>query len=836
MNAATADVLIDPARRLVRVRCKTLGNGSDRDRAQFLGRVMGCPRVERVEIDARRSTAEIHLAPSDLPFERGVAELAAAVRGRAGAVLPVSLPGDCLDADTVSVQRFGDRLTTWQVGSDGPRRLRFRHPRMRRDRVLARSVERLVVALPGVRDARLSGFSSDLVLRFDGNPHEADTLLAVLQHVVERRSAMPAGVSPLAMLGTSTTLTVAALTDFVMPMLAPVSATMLVVTNLGTMGTAVADLQRRRIGMPTIATAIILGTLATGQFLASGIMAWSLDFWRRRHRRDIEAERRLLLDEVVPLPACTVIDAEGGPATVQPLESIRRGDQFRLEPWDVVPADGAVIEGGGVIDDRCASGVSGARAIAAGDLLPAGAILLGGRVVVAVERPASETRVSAIGRLVATATESQPGRLAPTAQAEAFVEQFAAPTLATAGLGLLAGDMMTAVAVMRPDYASAEAMTVSFEDLDAVATALSSGCVLASPRALDMLDAVDTVLLVDHPGLRLGLHEVVRITAAVEPRSAAESELLRWGASLARHLADPRREALAAVAGSRGCVLADIVPESFGDERGIRIVHRQTGRVLVLAEAAAEGTELRPLVLEIDGTPRVTFEFGLSPARRAGRGVARIKEVKPLRLLLATAAGDATADTLAAELGCDEQIELPDLADRTVAHQVAKLRMEGRRVAVIGAAASVSGSRAAGAVTLAMGLTGPAETLVADVVSLSGDIACVADLLLAASRRRERMALSRKLTILPNMACVVGAFFFGFTSLVAAVVTNVGTLGIYRRGSSMLQRTRRTQWLRHRATVPRVDFPRPAGPSRTGQPSEGGDGRPERGGQPWPTS
>jgi hypothetical protein len=117
-----------------------------------------------------------------------------------------------------------------------------------------------------------------------------------------------------------------------------------------------------------------------------------------------------------------------------------------------------------------------------------------------------------------------------------------------------------------------------------------------------------------------------------------------------------------------------------------------------------------------------------------------------------------------------------------------------------------------------------------------GDIACVADLLLAASRRRERMALSRKLTILPNMACVVGAFFFGFTSLVAAVVTNVGTLGIYRRGSSMLQRTRRTQWLRHRATVPRVDFPRPAGPSRTGQPSEGGDGRPERGGQPWPTS
>ena len=108
------------------------------------------------------------------------------------------------------------------------------------------------------------------------------------------------------MAGTTATLGVAAATDLAVSALAPVSAVLLVGSNLRTLKAAAADLRQRRIGMPAVTTAIVIGTLATGQFLASGIMAWSFDFWRRRHRRDVEAERRLLIEEAVPLVVAEV--------------------------------------------------------------------------------------------------------------------------------------------------------------------------------------------------------------------------------------------------------------------------------------------------------------------------------------------------------------------------------------------------------------------------------------------------------------------------------------------------------------------------------------------------
>jgi cation transport ATPase len=173
-----------------------------------------------------------------------------------------------------------------------------------------------------------------------------------------------------------------------------------------------------------------------------------------------------------------------------------------VDEGDVVPVDGRVVAGGGVIDDRAVTGTSGARPVGVGDAVPAGAVVLGGRLTILAERSPVATRLAIVCRMLEEATTWSPGRMAPTRHGEAFGEKFAVPTLATAGLGLLAGDVTTAVAVMRPDYANAEAISVSFEDLDAVARGLVEGCVVRSPRGLDALASVDTLLILDHPRLR----------------------------------------------------------------------------------------------------------------------------------------------------------------------------------------------------------------------------------------------------------------------------------------------------------------------------------------------
>jgi len=818
-------VRVDARRRIVHVQSPALRRGQPQSRLRFLARAFACPLVQRVTVNARSGTAEISLLPVGAPLTSMVNELARAIRGEV-APIDAAVPRDCLDRARVTVERLGGRLITWRVGSARPDVLRLRHPRLRRDRVLARRLERMLVAIPGVKEVQLSSWTADLVVRFDQQRLDTETLLTVLQHAVDEQAGTPLAASPLEMANTSATLGVAALADFVVPALAPVSACLLVGNNLRTFAAVGGDIRRRRIGMPTLATAIILGTLATGQFLASGIMAWSYDFWKRRHRRDIEAERRLLLDDAIPLPACSSLSAGAGDGQVQPLEAFAVGDRLQLNTWDVVPVDGVVRSGGGVVDERCVRGIAGARRTIAGERLLAGTMLLGGELELEATAAAGDSKIARIAGILREATLHRPGRMAVTAQAERFAEEMAGPALATAGLGLLAGDVTTAVAILRPDYASGEAVAVSFEDLDAVACGLASGFLLSSPAAVDALAAAETLVVVEHEALSERCVEL----AAVETSLSEEREAVRWAASLARHLACERRTALAEAARARRCVLADPPVESFGGRDGLAITCRHGGRTFLLREpeAAVAGIPAG-LTLEIDGVLVARFSFRESPRRRC-RMVEELRELKSIRVILQAAGSAEDAAGVSgryADLGFDEIRSGTD--PEAVAATVRAIRRTGRRVAVAGPTDAIAAAAKLADVAIDLGIDGDMAAAAAAVgmVSLSGRLDTLATLVAAAGQRQARLATARRLSILPNLACVFGAFFLGFTSLVAAVVTNVGTLSIYNRSARQLHANRRQHWLQHRPTLPvRLRSMQPAVDARAAMPQAGGHDQP----------
>jgi hypothetical protein len=782
MTDGHAEVLLDPGSGRVRVRDRRLT--VDTEAHLFVGRALACPAVTGVDCDVRTGRATVDLDAAGPGFAGAVVELSHAIRSGS----PVRLPMDAIVSRQFTLRRVGRRLTTWKIGSDAPDQLRFRHPRLRRDRVLTRRLERLVVMLPGVHDVRLSGWKSDLVVHVDTRACDGDALLGLLQRAVDERATAEAGPSAWQMAGKSGTLALLAATDLVLPALAPVSALLLVGSNLRTIGAAAGDVKRLRLGPAVVATAIICGTLATGQFLAAGIMAWSFEFWRRRHHRDIEAERTILLEDAVPMSP-RLIEAEGSQDPV-----VMPGQRLGFSPWDVLASDGVVVSGGGVVDERCLTGVPGGRAVRVGDRVAAGSVVLGGTGVMAVEHRTEESRVASVVRLLASATELKPGLFTPTVEGDKLVSQFAGPTLATAGLGFLAGDVTTAVAVLRPDYGSAEAMSLSFEDLDAVACGLSAGCLLTAPRVLDRLHAVDTLLVLAHPGLREPELEVTRVVSSCRDK-ATEGELVRLAASLARHLADARRGALARMACDRGCFLSDYVPDSFGDEKGLRIVCHRGETRMALGEGPALANATRPLVLEINGTARATFEFGPGLKSRAACALEQIQECRPLRVIV------AGSPEMTGDLPCSERV----MNDRSsVRSLLASLRSSGRKVAVVGLPSAVMEFEGAAEVTISLGLSTDPSVPVAAVICLPGCLESLSELLAAAADRRGRLATSRRLSILPNAACVAGAFLFGFTSVIAAVVTNLGTLGIYRRVSGGLRRRRRLHWLRQRAMFPRL--------------------------------
>ncbi len=164
----------------------------------------------------------------------------------------------------------------------------------------------------------------------------------------------PSGLTPAAQARyaiANANLGLATLADLGVAPFAPISAVLLVGTNLKTFAQAGGQIRRKELGLPVLYTSIVVGTLVSGQFLASAIMMWMFVYWRRREFDEVLTERQLLLEDHVAQPLQARKSAGGREVTVS-CAQLRVGDRVVVKTGDVVPADGRVVAGEGVVDER----------------------------------------------------------------------------------------------------------------------------------------------------------------------------------------------------------------------------------------------------------------------------------------------------------------------------------------------------------------------------------------------------------------------------------------------------------------------------------------------------
>ena len=503
-------------------------------------------------------------------------------------------------------------------------------------------------------------------------------------------------------------LGIAALADFAVPMLAPVSAALLVGTNFRTFGSAYGQVRRRRLGLPVLYTTIVVATVASGQFLASAAMSWMFKFWRGRLRADLAAERRRMLDESLPRPRLARLVAGEGPEVLVPVERLRPGDLILVEAGEAAPADGRVLDGEGIVDERCVRGLSGASRKRAGDDLLAGSTVLSGSLRIEVARPADRSLASAIGRALVAATSPTAGMMGPTLAAEAFADKAVGPTLATAGVGLILGGLGTAGAILRPDYATGPGVASPLETVRDVARCARRGIVVRSADVFERLAACDLIVLGDAPALRQGALEVVAVRTRLP-----ESDLLRYAASAFRHLADERSAALVEACRDRRAHLLDLpaldlkggVTVAHGDRR-IRVRDHTPG------DAAA-------LVVEADGATIGVVEFGRGERPAAAAAVRRLRSIAEVPIALVSERPTDEVDALASALGVDAH--QAGLSPGDLALLLGSFRGRGLRAAFIG-----DGPELGAEVRIALGED--IEASDADAVLMRPDVDRVADL------------------------------------------------------------------------------------------------------------
>ncbi|MCC6735141.1 MAG: heavy metal translocating P-type ATPase [Bauldia sp.] len=427
------------------------------------------------------------------------------------------------------------------------------------------------------------------------------------------------------------------------------------------------------------------------------------------------------------------------------LDLVAVGDRLRIRPGEKVPVDGVVLEGGSPVDESMVTGESMPVTKAAGARVIGGTINLTGSLVMKAERVGRDTTLA---RIVSLVSEAQRSRAPIQRLADRVAGWFVPLVIAIAIVAFFAWflfgpeprftfGLVAAVTVLIIACPCALGLATPMSIMVGIGRGAEVGILIRNAEALERLESVDT-LVVDKTGtLTEGRPAVVAIRPAA---GFAESDLLRLAASVERASEHPLAAAIVRAATDRGLRLAD--PTGFDSPTGRGARGAVDGRDVVLGNAAflasrgiaAEAIESDAASLRADGATAVLVAVDGRPAgmiaiadpvRKTTRAALDDLRGAGVRVVMLTGDAPATAEAVARTLGIAE-VEAGVLPERK-AEVVARLRAEGRVVAMAGDGVNDAPALATADVGIAMGSGTDVAIESAGVTLLRSDIAAIAD-------------------------------------------------------------------------------------------------------------
>ncbi|HEX2256671.1 MAG TPA: heavy metal translocating P-type ATPase, partial [Afifellaceae bacterium] len=404
-----------------------------------------------------------------------------------------------------------------------------------------------------------------------------------------------------------------------------------------------------------------------------------------------------------------------------PLEAVAAGDRLRVRPGEKVPVDGVVLEGRSAIDESMVTGESMPVTKAPGAKVIGGTINQTGGLIMRAEKVGRDTMLARIVQMVSDAQRSR----APIQRLADQVSGWFVPTvIVVAILAFVAWStfgpeprftfaLIAAVSVLIIACPCALGLATPMSIMVGVGRGAQAGVLIKNAEALERLEKVDT-LVVDKTGtLTEGRPSVTAIVAA---EGFGEEELLRLAASVERASEHPIAAAIVKSAEERGCRLANVA--DFDSPTGRGALGTVEGRPVVFGSAAflkERGIDTAALAEAADALRRdgATAIFAGVDGRPAGI-IAVADPIRPttpeairalheagIRIVMLTGDNRTTAEAVARKLGIDE-VEAEVLPDRK-SEVVARLRSEGRVVAMAGDGVNDAPALAAADVGIAMG-------------------------------------------------------------------------------------------------------------------------------------
>ncbi|MBR0271543.1 MAG: heavy metal translocating P-type ATPase [Methanobrevibacter sp.] len=489
-----------------------------------------------------------------------------------------------------------------------------------------------------------------------------------------------------------------------------------------------------RIDVALLDGAAVAGALYMRDFAPASSMMFLLSISDALEDYTVQKAKSTLKDSLALNIDTVWLVNDDGTEEQCPALDIKKGDKIKIHMGDVIPVDGKVVDGEGMVNEASMTGEPLAVHKRPGKTVHAGTVIEEGNIIVEVHSINKETRLNKIIDLIENSEElkadaqSKAERLADSIVPYSF--------LATALTYLFTRNATKALSVLMVDFSCAIKLTTPLSIISAMREASDNRMMVKGGKFLEKYATADTIVFDKTGTLTNASPKVVHVFPMT--KRYTREEILRMAACIEEHFAHSIATAIVRQAEEEGIkheedhseveyIVAHGIATHYDDKRvvigsrhflfddeGIKINKTQEKKI------KKEVNEHSVVYMAIDGKLEGLICID-DPVREEAKYV--IEELKSLgieNVIMLTGDSESGAKSSAEALGITEYRSqvLPEDKSRIVE----ELKAEGRTVIMVGDGINDSPALAAADVSVSMKNSSDIAREVADISLLSDDL------------------------------------------------------------------------------------------------------------------